>query len=138
MKSGDPPCVNTSGPPDHKETWLLMADSDPMGGAPAVPLSIPSEQAEFLRRELTGFKDSLEDDAETHPKRPDTRGWLANAEAYGRLIAGIDAGEIVPDDRVRRLVREWAEAHDRAEHYERVVFEHDAIATLREQIGAGR
>src|SRR6185503_16551135 len=38
---------------------------------------------------------------------------------------------IVPDVHVRRLVREWAEAHDCAEHYECVVFEHDAIAALR-------
>jgi gamma-glutamyl:cysteine ligase YbdK (ATP-grasp superfamily) len=87
---------------------------------------------------LTGFKAGLEDDAETHPDRPDTQRWLANANAYGRLVTGLDAGEIVSDDRVRRLVREWAEAHDRAEHYERVVFEHDAIAALREQIGAGQ
>jgi hypothetical protein len=109
-----------------------------MGGEHAVPLSIGPEQAEFLRRELTGFKDGLEDDAQTHPYRPDVWGWLVKAEAYGRLIAGINAGEIVPDDHVRQLVREWAEAHDDAEHYERVVFEHDAIAALRDQIGAGR
>lgn len=115
-----------------------MADSDPMGGERAVPLSIQPGQAEFLRRELTGFKDGLEDDALTHADRPDARRWLTNAEAYGRLVAAIDAGEIVPDDHVRQLVREWAEAHDGSEHYEQVVFEHDAIAALREQIGAGR
>jgi hypothetical protein len=109
-----------------------------MGGERAVPLSIEPSQAEYLRRELTGFRSGLEDDAQTHPDRPDARRWLANAEAYGRLVAGLDVGEIVPDDHVRRLVREWAEAHDRAEHYERVVFEHEAIAALREQIGAGR
>jgi hypothetical protein len=115
-----------------------MATDNPTGGERAVPLSLPLNQAAFLRRELTGFRDGLEDDAETHPDRPDARRWLANADAYGRLVAGIDAGEIVPDDRVRRLVSEWAEAHDCAEHYERVNFEHDAIAVLREQIGAGR
>jgi hypothetical protein len=115
-----------------------MATDNPMGGERAVPLSIQPEQAEYLRRELTGFKDGLEDDAQTHPDRPDARGWLAKAEAYGRLVAGIDAGKIVPDDHVRQLVREWAEAHDDAEHYEQVVFEHDAIAALREQVGTGR
>jgi hypothetical protein len=56
----------------------------------------------------------------------------------GRLIAGVDAGTIVPDAETRRLVRELAEASDREEEYERVVFEHDALAALREQIGAGR
>lgn len=53
-------------------------------------------------------------------------------------IAGLDAGEIVPDDRARRLVRELAAASDREEEYERVVFEHEALAALREQIGAER
>jgi hypothetical protein len=115
-----------------------MADSDPTGGERAVPLSIDPDQAEYLRRELTGFKDGLEDDVEAHPDRTGAGRWRADAEVYGRLIAGLDAGEIVPDEHVRRLVREWAEAHDRAEHYRRVVFEHDAIAVLREQIEAGR
>lgn len=115
-----------------------MASTDPMGGERAVPLSISPVQAEYLRRELAGFKAGLEDDAQTHPDRPDARRWLDTAEAYGRLIAGLDAGEMIPDDHVRRLVREWAEAHDPAEHYERVVFEHDAIAALRKQIGAGQ
>jgi hypothetical protein len=54
------------------------------------------------------------------------------------LIAGVDAGEILPDDRARRLVRELAEASDHEEEYERIVFEHDALAALRDQIGAGR
>ncbi len=115
-----------------------MATENPTGGERAVPLSIPPEQVAYLRRELTGFKDGLEDDAQTHPDRPDARRWLAKAEAYGRLIAGLDASEIVPDDHIRHLVREWAEAHDGAEHYEQVVFEHDAIAALRRQLGAGR
>ncbi|MBS1878611.1 MAG: hypothetical protein JST31_03765 [Actinobacteria bacterium] len=53
------------------------------------------------------------------------------------MIAGIEADEIAPDDLVRRLVRELADASDREEEYERVVFEHDALAALCEQIGAG-
>jgi hypothetical protein len=109
-----------------------------MGSERAVPLSIPPRQARYLRRALTDFKADLEDDVQTHPHRPGARRWLADAEAYGRLLAGLDAGEIVPDVDVRRLVREWAEAHDRSEHYERVVFQHDAISALCEQIGAGR
>jgi hypothetical protein len=115
-----------------------MATENPTGGERAVPLSIPPEQVQYLRRELTGFKSGLEEDAQTHADRPDAQRWLATAEAYGRLIAGLDAGEVVPDDHVRRLVREWAEAYDGSEHYARVVFEHNAIAALRDQIGAGQ
>ena|ERR1700742_2560215 len=115
-----------------------MATENPTGGERAVPLSIPPAQTEYLRGELLGLMAGLEDDAQTYPGQPEARRWIAEAEAYGRLAAGLDSGEVVPDERVRRLVREWAEAHDRAEHYERVVFEHDAIAALSEQIGAGR
>lgn len=72
------------------------------------------------------------------PTTPNACRWRSNAAAYGRLIAGVDAGRIVPDAEVRRLVAELAEANDREEEYERVVIEHDALAALREQIGAGR
>jgi hypothetical protein len=115
-----------------------MASDNPTGGDQTVRLSISPEQAHYLRRELTGFKSGLEEDAQTHPDRPGARRWLATAQAYGRLIAGLDAGEIVPDDHARRLVREWAEAYDGAEHYKQVVFEHQAIAALRDQIAAER
>jgi hypothetical protein len=115
-----------------------MATENPKGGERAVPLSIPPAQKEYLRGELLGLMAGLEDDAQTHPGRPEARRWVAEAEAYGRLVAGLDSGKLVPDDLVRHLVREWAEAHDRAEHYDRVVFEHDAIAALRVQIGEGR
>jgi hypothetical protein len=115
-----------------------MANPDPMGGGPAVPLSIPPEQAEFLRRKLPGLKAGLEEDLENLPDRANAGRWRTDVEAYERLIDGLDAGEIVPDDHVRRLAREWIEAHDSAEHYERVVFEHNAILTLCAQIGAGQ
>lgn len=55
-RSGDPPCVNTNGPPNHKEVQLLMASADPTGGERAVPLSLPAAQANFLREELSGLK----------------------------------------------------------------------------------
>jgi hypothetical protein len=115
-----------------------MATDNPTGGERPVPLSIPPAQTGFLRRELIGFKSGLEDDAETYPHRSGTRQWLADAAGYGRFLIGLDAGEIISDDHLRLLISEWAEAHDGAEHYQRVVFEHDAIAALSEQIGAGR
>lgn len=115
-----------------------MATENPTDGEQAVPLSIPPEQTAWLRDRLSGFKADLENDVQALSHRPGARRWRADAEVYGRLIAGLDAGEIVPDDHLRRLVCRWAEANDRAEHYDRVVFEHDAIAALREQIGAGR
>jgi hypothetical protein len=115
-----------------------MATENPTGGERAVPLSIPPEQTNWLRDRLIGFIADLERDVRTFADHPGTARWRDDADAYGRLAAGLDASEVVADDHVKRLVREWAEAHDGALHYERVVFEHDALLALREQIGAGR
>lgn len=115
-----------------------MATENPTGGERAVPLSIPPEQAEWLRDRLSGFIADLERDVRMFPDHPGTARWRDDADAYGRLAASLDAGEVVPDDHVLGLVHEWAEAHDLALHYERVVFEHDALFALREQIGGGQ
>jgi hypothetical protein len=109
-----------------------------MGGGEAVALSLTDGQRRYLRHALADCKAGREDDLQTHPDHPNAGRWRADADAYGRLIAGVDASQVVPDDRLRRLVRELAAASDREEEYERVVFEHDALAALREQIGAGR
>jgi hypothetical protein len=115
-----------------------MARTDPMGGGRNVALTLTDKQRRFLRGSLADCKAGREDDLRTHPDHPNATRWRAEADAYGRLIAGVDVGEIAPDDRVRRLVRELAAATDREEEYERVVFEHDALAALCVQIGAGR
>ena len=109
-----------------------------MGGGEAVALSLTDRQRHYLRRALADCKAGREDDLLTHPDHPNADRWRADADAYRRLIAGVDAREVVPDDRLRRLVRELAEASDREEEYERVVFEHYALSALRVQIGAGR
>ncbi|HEY2717140.1 MAG TPA: hypothetical protein VGI73_13050 [Solirubrobacterales bacterium] len=109
-----------------------------MGGGEAVALTLTDRQRRYLRRALADCKAGREDDLQSHPDHPNAGRWCADADAYGRLIAGVDARQVVPDDRLRRLVRELAEASDREEEYERVVFEHDALAALRDQIGAGQ
>ncbi|HEY1853686.1 MAG TPA: hypothetical protein VGG40_03800 [Solirubrobacterales bacterium] len=115
-----------------------MATDNPTGGDGTVALDLTDEQRRFLRGALADCRAGREDDLRTHPDHPNACRWRSNAAAYGRLIAGVDAGTIVPDAEVRRLIRELAEASDREEEYARVVFEHDALAALCEQIGAGR
>lgn len=115
-----------------------MADSDPTGGGEAVALTLSDTQRRYLRAALSDCKAGREDDLRTHPDDPNAARWRTDAAAYERLIAGLDEGKVVPDAEVRRLARELAEASDHEEEYDRVVFERDALAALREQIGAGR
>jgi hypothetical protein len=115
-----------------------MANENPKGDGGTVALDLSEEQRRFLRGALADCRAGREDDLRTHPDHPNACCWRSNAAAYGRLISGVDAGTIAPDAEVRRLVHELAEASDREEEYERVVFEHDALAALREQIGARR
>jgi hypothetical protein len=115
-----------------------MASTDPTGGERAVPLSLPSAQANFLRKELAGLKADLEADLASHPDDPAAERWRASAAAYGRLLAGLEAGVIIPDAEVRCLVRGWTEANDREEQYDRVIFEHEALHALRSQLDGGR
>lgn len=109
-----------------------------MGGGENVALSLTDRQRRYLRRALCDCMAGREDDRRTDPDHPNAERWRSEAAAYRRLIVGLDAGEIVPDEEVRRLAAELAEASDHEEEYERVVFEHDALAALREQLGAGK
>jgi len=115
-----------------------MATENPTGDDGTVALDLTEEQRRYLRRTFVYCKAGREDDLQTHPDDPSAGRWRAVADAYQRLIAGIDAGEIVPDAEVRRLVFELAEASDREEEYKRVVFEHDALTAFCDQIGTGR
>jgi hypothetical protein len=109
-----------------------------MGDDEIVALTLNDRQRRYLRRVLCDCKAGREDDRRTYPDHANAGRWRTDAVAYGRLIAGLDAGEIVADGEVRRLTDELAEASDHEEEYERIVFEHGALAELREQIGAGR
>lgn len=115
-----------------------MATENPKGGEETVALELSDRQRQFLRRAFTDCKAGREDDLKTQPEHPNAARWRTEADAYGRIIAGLDVGAIVPHTEVRRLVDELVEANDREEEYERVVFEHDALAALREQIGTKR
>jgi hypothetical protein len=115
-----------------------MATVDPTGGGAFVVFALTLKERQFLRRTFSHCKAGREGDLKTHPNDPNAGRWRADAAAYERLMTGIQAGLIFPDDRVRRLVSELATAPERKEEYERVVFEHGALLALSEQIGAGR
>jgi hypothetical protein len=114
-----------------------MATDNPTGGDGTVALNLTDKQQRYLYCTFSYCKLGREEDLRTHPDDPNAGKWRAVADAYGRLLDGVEAGEIVPDPEVRRLVRELAAAMDREEEWERVVFEHHALAALRDQIGTG-
>ena len=64
-----------------------------MGGGEAVALSLTDRQRHYLRRALADCKAGREDDLLTHPDHPNADRWRADADAYRRLIAGVDARE---------------------------------------------
>jgi len=115
-----------------------MASSDPTGGGAIVILALTFRQRQYLRRTLCHCKTGPEGDLQTHPDHRNAGKWRVDVAAYDRLLAGLEAGSISPDDQVRRIVRELATATDHEEEYERVVFEHAALLALGEQIGAER
>lgn len=113
-----------------------MATENPKGAEETVALNLSDRQRQFLRRAVADCKAGREDDLQTQPQHPNAARWRAEGDAYARIIVGLEAGAIVPDGEVRGLLRELAEANDREEEYERVVFEHDALVAMREQIEA--
>lgn len=115
-----------------------MATGNPTGDDATIALDLTDRQRRYLRGTLRNCKAGREDDLRTHPGHANAKRWRADAAAYERLISGIDAGEVVPDAEVRRLVRELAEATDREEEYERIVFEHAALCRLRRQLEGGQ
>lgn len=137
--SGDPPRGSANGPPDHKETTLLMADQDPTGSGSTVALSIPAGEAKFLRGVFTAARAGVRDELTEYPEKLREPTRLHREEAaYGKLLDGLDTGSIVPERDVRDLLRHLAEVIDQDNEYERVIAEHKALHGLLGQLTEGR
>ena len=113
-----------------------MANPDPMEDRPSVCLCLHRAQIDYLRQSLGFFVSGLEDDITAHPDDPDLETWKAEREACRRLDEALTSEEVLLDDQTQRLVRRWAAANDRSEEFHRVLFEHQALASLREQLEA--
>ncbi len=116
-----------------------MATSNPTGDGSAVALIIPPAHSAILRRNLAMCLEGVEGDialaGDQHPHLERVR---QEAAAYRRLLAGLDAGEIVPDADLRRVVAEMAKQTDESNAYLRVVREHNALYGLLDQISGHR
>lgn len=106
-------------------------NATPTGPERTVNVHVPPEHREFVCRVLDACASGVYGDLATASAdlRDPERAWR-EADAYSRLLAGIDSGSIVPDAEVRRVLRELAEQNDVANEYERVLREHRALWRL--------
>ena len=108
-----------------------MAETNPTHGSRAMRLDLPPSQVEILCGLLDDWREDAQRDLE-HPKgvkNPDlTR---QEAEAFERLLLGIERGEVlVPDETARAAVETAARAYDEASEYTEVIAHHDALHGL--------
>lgn len=116
-----------------------MARTNPTGDGVLVALTIPPDDGRFLRGVFTMARDGIRDELTEYPKELREPARLHREEAaYERLLAALDAGEIVADGEVLRVLTDLAEMIDRTNEYERVVAEHAALLGVRDQIRLSR
>jgi hypothetical protein len=120
-----------------------MADQNPMGGGRSVPLELPTRHISILKRTLGDSLEGVRGDLERPEAMLDPERARREAEAYWRLLTGLNSGRIVvPDEDAREAVAAIAVASDRENEYEAVVAEHDALhgllGYLTVTVGTGR
>ncbi|HET9162869.1 MAG TPA: hypothetical protein VFN89_05410 [Solirubrobacterales bacterium] len=94
-------------------------------------LDLPPSQVEILCGLLDDWREDAQRDL-AHPKGvkdPDlTR---REAEAFERLLPGVEKGEVlVPDETARTAIEAAARAYDEASDYAEIVAHHDALHGL--------
>ncbi|HEX5610338.1 MAG TPA: hypothetical protein VFX45_09650 [Solirubrobacterales bacterium] len=115
-----------------------MADENPTGRGSAVALSIPADQARFLRSTFRSAQAGIRNELREYPKQLKDPARLRREEAaYGRLLAALDELVIVPDDDMRAVVGDLGQIIDSGNEYPRVVTEHEALHALLDQLRGG-
>jgi hypothetical protein len=115
-----------------------MARIDPTGDGCAVALSIPPDDATFLRGVCEMARGGIRDELAEHPEslREPTRLHREDA-VYEALIAALDSGSIAATGDIRCVLSDLAQLIDQANEYERVLAEHAALLALRKQVCEG-
>ena len=130
-KSGPRRRCHANRGPNHKESKLLMAETNPTHGSRAVPLDLPPSQITILRGRLADWLEDARSDL-NHPegvRNPDlTR---READAFERLLSGVASGRVlVPDETARAVIEAAANAYDEASEYAEMVANHNALHGL--------
>jgi hypothetical protein len=116
-----------------------MAKKNPRGDGSTVALNLPPEQVAILRDHLTDWLDGARRDLTTPERLQDPRRTRAEAEAFERLLAALDRGEVtVPDQDAYEALAAAAKGADEASNYAEVVAAHDALYGLLALLEAGQ
>jgi hypothetical protein len=116
-----------------------MANENPTGSGDAVALTIPAGDRKFLRRLFEMARDGIRDELADYPDDLSEPTNLHREKAVCEaLLIALDEGSVVPDLHMRQVVSDLADLNDRANEYDRVVAEHGALQSLREQLDEGR
>lgn len=108
-----------------------MSYEHPTHGRRTVPLELPAAQTAILHDELDGWIAGIEEDLADPKGAPDRDAALSEAEAFRRLLAALDGGEIaLPDEEARAAMAKAAEGYDEAAGIEKAVAVHDAHGAL--------
>ena len=108
-----------------------MAEKNPTDGRRAVPLDLPPSQVTILGGLLADWLADVRSDL-THPERMRNPGLARQeAEAFERLLPGVELGQVlVPDEAARAAIEAAANAYDEASEYAEIVANHDALHGL--------
>lgn len=108
-----------------------MSCKHPTHGRRTVPLRLPAAQMAILHDELDGWIAGIEEDLADPKGVPDRDDALGEAEAFRRLLAALDDGEIVlPDEEAHAAMAKAAEGYDEAAGIEKALAVHDAHRAL--------
>jgi len=113
-----------------------MANENPTGDGRAVALQIAAGNEAFLRRVIGAARDGIREELDRFGgqlQAPRSE-LLLEETAYAALLGGLDLGRVVPDPEICEALRRLAEAVDRDNEYDRVCFEHRALADLLAQL----
>lgn len=105
----------------------------------AVTLDLPATQVSVLRRIFTSCLNGIRGDQRRRRQIPRPASAGQDADAYERILAGLDRGEMfLPDEEAREAVQAIAISTDQENDYTTVVAEHAALYGLLARLGGGR
>ena len=113
-----------------------MAEPNPTSGRRAVPIDLPADHIAILRSNLSDWLDCVREDLDRPERMRERERARREADAFDRLLIGLDRGEILlPDEDARAAIEAAAESHDRESSYVEVATTHDAHHGLLALLG---